>query len=316
MAAYRLFNGTGKMQGAKDGGNRGMLRWRVLALSTGEEPLYEFLTAGGRRVKAGQEVRLPSIPANAGAGYGAFESLHEHSTAGQLAEALEAAALSHHGAAGRDFVAAIAANLSAIAQRLKTAVNAWRDSLPPEASGQARRVTARFAIVAEALEIATEQGLTGWDAEEGTDAVRRCHAAWLHRYGMGKREDVQLTEQAAAFFATHGFARFIDLMAAQGPDEPHMPNCAGYRKRDREGGLYFLVHPHVFAEEIAHGFDKVKAAEVLHRAGMLTRGQDGKWQGKHRTPDYPSPRRFYRFDRTTPAEDDAPASSGTGPPPA
>lgn len=56
-----------------------------------------------------------------------------------------------------------------------------------------------------------------------------------------------------------------------------------------------------------HGFDKVKAAEVLHRAGMLTRGQDGKWQGKHRTPDYPSPRRFYRFDRTTPVGDAQPA---------
>jgi putative DNA primase/helicase len=29
VAAYRLFNGTGKMQGAKDGGNREQARWRV-----------------------------------------------------------------------------------------------------------------------------------------------------------------------------------------------------------------------------------------------------------------------------------------------
>ena len=32
-AAYALFNGVGKIQGAKDGGNREAMRWRVLALS-------------------------------------------------------------------------------------------------------------------------------------------------------------------------------------------------------------------------------------------------------------------------------------------
>lgn len=42
--AYSLFNGVGKLQGAKQGGNRERLEWRVLLLSTGEIsciPIYE-----------------------------------------------------------------------------------------------------------------------------------------------------------------------------------------------------------------------------------------------------------------------------------
>ena len=76
MAAYRLFNGTGKMQGAREGGNREMLRWRVLVISTGEVDLNSVMQGGGRRVRAGQEVRLASMPADAGAGLGCFERLN------------------------------------------------------------------------------------------------------------------------------------------------------------------------------------------------------------------------------------------------
>ncbi|WP_461239339.1 DUF927 domain-containing protein, partial [Escherichia coli] len=34
-SAYTLFNGSGKLQGAKDGGNREIKHWRTVAISTG-----------------------------------------------------------------------------------------------------------------------------------------------------------------------------------------------------------------------------------------------------------------------------------------
>lgn len=35
-SAYTLFNGAGKLQGAKEGGNRELKRWRTVAISTGK----------------------------------------------------------------------------------------------------------------------------------------------------------------------------------------------------------------------------------------------------------------------------------------
>ncbi|SFZ78007.1 DUF927 domain-containing protein [Chitinimonas taiwanensis] len=298
MAAYRLFNGTGKMQGAKEGGNRDMLRWRVLVLSTGEIDLAAFMQGGGRRTRAGQEVRLASLPADAGQGLGAFETLHGHENSNALARALDEAVQAEHGTAGRALVAHVAANRPALAKRLQLA------SLAPdylaglhavEASGQVRRVAARFAVTGEALEIATEAGLTGWAAGEGHAAMQRCFHDWLKRYGLGNREESQVIEQAEAWFAANAFARFIDWHDAGSDREPLMPNCAGYRRRT-DTGVYWLVFPGVFCDELAEGFDKTMAASTLAKVDMLQTGNDGKSTSVHKTPDLPrQPRRFYKF---------------------
>ncbi|MEH6460383.1 DUF927 domain-containing protein [Chitinimonas sp. JJ19] len=298
MAAYRLFNGTGKMQGAKEGGNRDMLRWRVLVLSTGEIDLAAFMQGGGKRTRAGQEVRLASMPADAGKGLGAFETLHAHTDSNQLAKALDAAVADQHGSVGRAFVAYVADHLPRITERLKTAVIAadyLGKAIGQDASGQVRRVASRFAVTGEALEIATEAGLTGWAAGDGHAAVKRCFEDWLQRYGLGNREDSQILDQAEAWFAANAFARFIDWHDAGSDREPIMNNCAGYRRRSSDS-VYWLVFPGVFTDEIAEGYDKVLAAAVLAQAEMLHKGSDGKATSVHKTPDLPNqPRRFYKM---------------------
>lgn len=294
MAAYRLFNGTGKMQGAKDGGNREQARWRVLVLSTGEIDLSAFMSSGGHRTHAGQEVRLASLPADAGKGLGAFDTLNGCASPGELAEALERAANAQHGTIGRAFVAHVAGQADAIAGRLYRAIEDVREVLPPEASGQVRRVAARFAVIAEALELATEIGLTGWEPGESRAAVVGCLADWLDRYGIGNREEVQILEQMEGWFALHARGRFINWDSASGDCEPMMKDCAGYFRRSADG-LQWLVHPHVFVNEIAAGFDRSVAADMATKAGMLKRGSDGKATSKHRTPDHNAPRRFYCF---------------------
>lgn len=296
MAAYRLFNGTGKMQGAREGGNRDMLRWRVLVLSTGEIDLTGVMQGGGRRARAGQQVRLASLPADAGLGLGCFERLNGQADSNRLAKALDKATQDQHGAVGRAFVAYVADRAELVADRLRTAINTACDELPPEASGQVRRVAARFAVAGEALEIAGEAGLTGWYATDGYHAMHRCFQAWLDRYGLGNREDEQIVSQAESWFATHSYSRFIDWTEASGEREPNLHHVAGYRRREYDGML-FLVHPGVFVDEIADGYDKTAAADALVKAGLLEKGSDGKSTSPHRTPDYPNPRRFYKFVR-------------------
>ncbi|GAB2902793.1 DUF927 domain-containing protein [Microvirgula curvata] len=304
MAAYRLFNGTGKMQGAKDGGNREQARWRVLVLSTGEIDLSAFMSSGGHRTHAGQEVRLASLPADAGKGLGVFDTLNGYASSGDLAEALEQAATAQHGTVGRAFTAHVAGQPDTITRRLRRAIEDLRGVLPASVSGQVRRVAARFAVIAEALELATDAGLTGWAPGEGRAAVIGCMADWLDRYGIGNREDVLILEQIEGWFALHGNSRFILWDSASGDSEPMTRDCAGYFRRAVDS-LNWLVHPSVFVDEIANGFDRAVAAAVAAKAGMLTRGSDGKATSKHRTPDYPTPRRFYHFTATVRRQDDS-----------
>ena len=298
MAAYRLFNGTGRMQGAKDGGNREQARWRVLVLSTGESDLAGFMASGGQRSHAGQEVRLASLPAEAGKGLGAFDTLNGCASAGELAERLEQAAREHHGTVGRAFVERVAGQREDVARRLRHAIHDMRTLLPPEASGQVRRVASRFALIGEALELATDAGLTGWEAGEGKSAVIGCMAEWLDRYGLGNREDVQILEQMEGWFALHARGRFINWDSAGSDSEPAMKDCAGYFRR-LAGELQWLVFPSVFVNEIAAGFDRSVAADVATKSGMLKRGSDGKATSMHRTPDHNTGRRFYCFTAIT-----------------
>jgi putative DNA primase/helicase len=44
---------VGKLQGAKEGGNRDLKRWRTVAISTGEMDLETFIATAGRKTKAG-----------------------------------------------------------------------------------------------------------------------------------------------------------------------------------------------------------------------------------------------------------------------
>lgn len=301
MAAYRLFNGTGKMQGAREGGNREMLRWRVLVLSTGEVDLTGIMQGGGRRTRAGQEVRLASLPADAGAGLGCFERLNGLADANRLAKALDKATQDNHGAAGRAFAAYVAARADEIASRLRKAINEATDELPSAASGQVRRVAARFAAAGEALEIATEAGLTGWRAMEGHHALRRCFNAWLERYGLGNREDEQIISQAEGWFSAHSYSRFIDWHAAGSETPPNIRDVAGYCRRSGDD-IVFYVTPKAFQEEVAEGYDKVAAANVLSRVGMLEKAPDGIATTNTRTPDHPTTRRFYKFIRSTRTE--------------
>ena len=74
--AYMLANGTGKQRAQRDGLAKPKASWRLLFLSAGEIGLAQHMREAGKKARAGQEVRLADIPADAGAGYGLFETLH------------------------------------------------------------------------------------------------------------------------------------------------------------------------------------------------------------------------------------------------
>ncbi len=102
--AYMLANGSGKARAGKSGHARARAQWRLLFLSAGEISLAQHLQEAGKKSKAGQEVRLVDIPADAGKGMGVFEYLHDFESAPAFSKALTQATTQYYGTPARAFL--------------------------------------------------------------------------------------------------------------------------------------------------------------------------------------------------------------------
>jgi len=274
-AAYALFNGTGKIQGAKDGGNRETLSWRVLALSTGEKDLETYLSAAGETTHAGQLVRLLNVPILA------VERTHGHPDTRSHADALQTATKAHYGALGREWVSYLSTCKPLAVETVLRTVEAWQSRIPTQASDQVRRVASRFALLEAALIMATH--LTGWTQEQCQQAIQRCFNDWLFLFGLENREDSAIVRQAIAFLSAYGMSRYAPVK--YDPRDLPIRDLAGYRQGRKEApdsdeiDMRYYTFPHVFEEEIAKGYNRLKAAQTLFESGMLEKPDSPKARG-------------------------------------
>jgi uncharacterized protein (DUF927 family) len=312
---YMLANGAGKERARAGGGNRRGTTWLTLVLSSSEESAASMAAQAGRRIKAGQEVRLLDVPAVVPGGFGCFDTLHGEADGSGFAQAMRRAVVAEHGTAAPAFLEKLAARLAAepdfAADVLDARVRAWTlTHVPKGADGQVHRAARRLALVAVAGELATEAGITGWPAGEAEAAAATIFRDWLaERGGTGSREDHHLFAALRRFIAAHGSARFETVKdATEEADEgaqvePPLPEGvriiqrAGWRWQEAsETGerrwVYGLV-PEIFAQEIAAplGLEDRDARRRLGRAGMIRGSKEGgeiRWSIYARTiPGYP-----------------------------
>ena len=273
--SYMLANGQGKARSSRDGTARTIPEWRLMLLSSGELSIEQKLQEDGRRFMAGQEVRLISIPADAGCGLGIFEELHSHPDGRKLSDMLKSKAIAHY---GTPFIAYLGKVASSIENTIKRIV-AWRmafeeHAVPDSAHGQIKRIAGNFALVAAAGEIAFEYGLVPWERGAAFAASLRCFQDWLAtRDGLNASEMRQIIERVRSFIARHGSSRFVNLDRA---GEQVVPNCAGYRKIDGSTAFY-LFDKSVFRHEVCAGFDHNLAGKYLLEAGLLEPRGDGRF---------------------------------------
>lgn len=282
--AYMLANGVGKSRADRSGAARTAARWRLLFLSTGEIGLSDLMAEAGARSRAGQEVRVIDIPADAGVGLGMFEKLPQGMTAGAFADRLRDAAAMHYGTAGPAFVSRLVQNHTEARDALRTARDAIAATLAPaNAAGQVRRVAQRFALIAAAGELATEWGLTGWPEGEAATAATMCFRAWLGARGTaGAAEPAAMLRQVRRFLEAHGESRFAPWDA---PDSRATINRAGFRRDAADGsGVEFYVMREAFKADICTGFDYRAVAQTLADAGALATDSDGSVTKPERLP--------------------------------
>ncbi|EAX3722625.1 DUF927 domain-containing protein [Salmonella enterica] len=268
QSAYALFNGVGKLQGAKEGGNRDLKRWRTVAISTGEMDLETFIAAAGRKAKAGQLVRLLNIPLSKAIRF------HEYQNGKQHADALKDAYQQHHGTAGREWIKWLVDHQQHAIDTVRECEARWRSLIPADYGEQVHRVGARFAILEAALLLG--EVITGWNVQTCRDAIQHSYNAWLRDFGTGNKEHQQIIEQTEAFLNAYGLSRFAPFPYS--PADLPIRDLAGYRQRGEhdENPMIFYTFPATFEKEIAAGFNSKLFAEVLKNAGMLTPPTSGR----------------------------------------
>lgn len=266
-SAYALFNGVGKIQGAKEGGNRDLKRWRAMAFSTGEIDLESYIRADGGKINAGQLVRLLNVPISKATEFHGYADGKAH------ADAMKDGYQNNFGAIGREWIAYLAEHREQAVKIVRDSERRWLSLLPPEASEQVRRVASRFAILDAALRLSSD--LTGWDESVSHDSLLHSFNAWVSEFGMGNREAKAWVEQATAFLQQFGLSRYLPYPDSDPRDLP-IKNLAGYRVTNRVTDVIaFHTWPTVFKDEIAAGANYTAFAQALADAGMLDKPSKG-----------------------------------------
>lgn len=283
QTAYALFNGVGKIQGAKEGGNRDLLRWRIVAFSTGELDVESYLAQGGIKIHAGQLVRLLNVPISQAKQYHAFKDGKAH------ADHLNLATKQHYGAIGRAWVEWLSntENRLKLTALYETVRHKWLNRLPDEASPQVQRVASRFAVLEVAL-IASLH-LTGWQAEECSEAMTKAFNEWVNIFGLHSREEKAVIEQVNGWLLSNAEGRFIPYPF---DNTTKINNIAGYRMllTDNNHKEHFYLYPLAF-EEAIKGFPKEQASQILVNADMLKQGKENGYKYMTKLPHKIDPKR-------------------------
>jgi uncharacterized protein (DUF927 family) len=288
-AAYMLANGSGKLRGSRHGGSRPVAQWRTLVLSSGEVNLSDLLVQAQRQAKAGQVLRMGDIDADAGAGHGAFEQLHGLPDARTLALALDEACQENHGATGWAWLEYLVSRRSELraqlAQRLPITERAIHTGLLDPQPG---RVLRRFALVAAAGELATEAGLTGWEAGEATRSARGCFESWWQAHRRAPVLDGKaINDRLAAWLKTDGPSRIEcwDIKLRRGISQP-----VGYYRGGRD---QYCIEPTALLAALRLDVTPVVPEKALREAGALIVATDGRPTHNVRPPGASQNTRMY-----------------------
>lgn len=298
--AYMLANGGGKTRADRGGQYKFPIKWLLLFLSTGELSLAHHIQQTGRKIKAGQEVRVIDMNAEVGK-HGIFEELHGMPTGAALADHLSDAVRVNHGTASRAFLSSLVAQSKEAARFVLELMEQFHEEaikkfISPNSTnlicGQITRVVKRFALIAAAGELATKLNITGWEERTAYTMVAKCFLDWLKSRGslMPQEERIAL-EKVHLFFQLHGDSRFARW---EDDSDRTILNRAGFKKQDLNGSWEFYAFVEVFRSEICKGIEPSFVAKVCAERELLLVDAEGRNTRRERLPGI-GLTRCYRF---------------------
>ena len=279
-SAYMLGNGQGKNRMSKTLSTVKPKTWELLFLSTGEVSMTDYLRQAKTPAKGGMEARMPSIPADAGKGYGVFENLQGYQSSDEFVAALETAIRQHQGTAQDAYLTELVETrkVEGFDRELRARVQAIAGKLSQQFQDTAiRRVAIRFALVQVGLELAHSFGLLPFPIEQCGWAVKQMFDAWVNiRGGAGSIEIKEACNRIEHLFVSnqHNSDRIADASSPQGTR-----NLLAYRSNDLvTSGVEFWVPQPIFNKELAEGVDKSDLIKELQVRGWLKPSLDNRHQ--------------------------------------
>lgn len=279
--AYTLGNGQTKARSNVNGDAKETLNWRLLFISTGEIGLAEHVAAGGGTVKAGQEIRMLDIPADANAGYGVFENIHGATGPAVFADSLQNLSETYYGSPADALLTKLTETgelIRAVAFIRKVQDQFVQQYVSVDAHGQVTRAATRFGAVAGVGEYCISIGILPWDAGHATWGVRQCYLAWLEARGDGSAsEEIRALAQVIEYIECNGESRFTIMQEGFEDNVGQRTiNRTGFRKILDDGSTEFWVLPEMYRTEMCRGFDPKLVTRVLKERGHLEVDRAGK----------------------------------------
>jgi putative DNA primase/helicase len=299
---YSLASGIGKQRAQRDGSPRPPNVWRVSVLSTGELGISDKIREAGGRVRAGQEIRIVDIDADARKGFGIFDHGGPESDSGKLAAAIKQAAVTYYGTAGPAFVDAL---MNEGIDNVTEAVRAAHDELTKRfvagaGNGQLVRAAQRFALCATAAELAIQLGILPWPPQAVTAAAEELFMSWRSDRGDDPGEIRAAIAQIRTVLERHGDSRFDPVN--RGLDIKPVSDRLGWWRGDGDDRQW-LIPPGVWREVFCCGFDPKTVAGALAERGMLLKDAEGKFSRSERIPACSKSGRVYVLTATVLTDD-------------
>jgi putative DNA primase/helicase len=269
-SAYMLGNGQGKNRMSKTLSTVKPKTWELLFLSTGEVSMTDYLRQAKTPAKGGMEARMPSIPADAGKGYGVFENLQGYQSSDEFVAALETAIRQHQGTAQDAYLTKLveARKVEGFDRELRARVQAIAGKLSQQFQDTAiSRVAIRFALVQVGLELAHSFNLLPLAIEQCGWAVKQMFAAWVDiRGGAGSIEIKEACNRIEHLFVSNQHGDRV----ADTHNPVNVRNLLAYRHiDDLTKEAEFWVPPAIFDKELADSVDRKGLIKELQVRGWL-----------------------------------------------
>lgn len=284
---YMLGNMFGKTRMSSDTALRTTKTFVLAFLSSGEHSLATQVASVGGKVMPGVEARMPSIPADVGAGMGLFSNLHGETDPARFSSQLKKAARKYHGTASRHFLRHLVEelkreNFDEFCMKFNKYVREFVEkNVPAGVSGQVRRVASRMGVMAAAGEIATSYGTLPWPKGTAMSSVGAAFQSWRKvRGGDGAAEEINAVQQVRSFLEMYGEERFtcyeraenaIDAASDVQPDDftGGARNRVGFRRLNKSGTWDYIITPRAWEDVICKGIDPARAARAVCDVGAL-----------------------------------------------
>ncbi len=236
-------------------------------------------------------IRLPSLPADAGAGLGLFDQVPDGAQAAAWSRALKTRALECYGTAGPAFVAWLCENRERVRETAPAAIAALAGTWVTTRGlkdGQWHRVARWLALIAISGELFREALRLPWGEGEALQAAERAFCEIVSPRGKDRAE-----VEAAVAALQQAITRRGSAFRHQNEDASR-PLPDQLRIRWEQGGqLVWGFFPSAFPEIVGSGADARTAVKELMARGWLLPGTSGRLEYEKKVNG--RKQRFYAF---------------------